>query len=99
MRSSSDSSEPWYFFAIDTTRRRLALIIRSFARRSPRSIARASAISSAGVSSRWRPISFRNSCSASVVVATKLTSPTALSPAGAGVPSSRRSMPRLSSVS
>ena len=52
MRSSSVSSEPWYFLAIETTSRRLALIIRSFAARSPRSIRLESSISSAGVSSR-----------------------------------------------
>src|SRR5919112_893328 len=67
IRSSSVSSEPWYFFAIETTRRRFALIMRSFAARSPRSIRFARSISSAGVSSRWRPISLRKSWSASVV--------------------------------
>ena len=67
IRSSSVRSDPWYFFAIDTTSRRLALIMRSLAARSPRSIRLARSISSDGVSSRWRPISFRNSCSASVV--------------------------------
>ena len=32
IRSSSVSSEPWYFFAIETTSRRFALIMRSLAR-------------------------------------------------------------------
>ena len=31
IRSSSDRPWPWYFFAIETTRRRFELIIRSFA--------------------------------------------------------------------
>ena len=67
IRSSSVSSEPWYFFAIETTSRRFALIMRSLARRSPRSMRLARSISSDGVSSRWRPISLRKSCSVSVV--------------------------------
>ena len=67
IRSSSVSSEPWYFLAIETTSRRFALIMRSLAARSPLSIRFASSISSSGVSSRWRPISLRNSCSVSVV--------------------------------
>ena len=51
IRSRSDSSCPWYFFAIDTTRRRFELIMRSFASRSPCSIRFASSTSSAAVSS------------------------------------------------
>ena len=39
IRSSSERSWPWYFFAIETTRRRFELTSRSFASRSPRSIA------------------------------------------------------------
>ena len=46
------SSEPWYFFAIETTSRRFALIMRSLAARSPRSMRFASSISSFGVNSR-----------------------------------------------
>ena len=76
IRSSSVSSEPWYFFAIDTTSRRFALIIRSLAARSPRSMRFASSISSSGVSSRWRPISFRKSCSVSVVTVASAASST-----------------------
>ena len=69
MRSSSVSSEPWYFLAIETTSRRFALIMRSLAARSPRSMRLARSISSCGVSSRWRPISLRKSWSVSVVAA------------------------------
>ena len=50
MRSSSDSSWPWYFFAIETTRRRFELIMRSLAARSPCSMRFASSISSVAVS-------------------------------------------------
>ena len=39
IRSSSESPWPWYFFAIDTTRRRFELTIWSFAALSPVSIA------------------------------------------------------------
>ena len=67
IRSSSESWLAWYFFASDTTSRRLELIIRSFASWSPRSMRFASATSSSAVSRRWRLTSFRNSCSASVV--------------------------------
>ena len=98
IRSSSVSSEPWYFLAIETTSRRLALIMRSLALRSPRSIRLESSISSSGVSSRWRPISLRKSWSVSVVAAASAASST-----GAGSASrpqsSRRSMPRISSCS
>ena len=48
IRSSSDSSWPWYFLAIETTRRRFELIIRSLASRSPCSIRLASSTSSVG---------------------------------------------------
>src|SRR3954467_14071035 len=48
MRSSSVSSEPWYFFAIETTSRRFALIIRSFAARSPFSMGRGVALAERG---------------------------------------------------
>ena len=51
IRSSSESPWPWYFFAIETTRRRFELIILSFACWSPRSISFASSTSSAAVSS------------------------------------------------
>ena len=85
MRSSSVSSEPWYFLAIETTRRRFALIMRSLAARSPRSIRFASSISSSGVSSRWRPISLRKSCSVSVVTVASAASST-----GAATASSAR---------
>ena len=69
IRSSSDRSWPWYFFAIETTRRRFELTSRSFASRSPRSIAFAISISSSAVSSGWRRTSLKKSWSASVVVA------------------------------
>ena len=46
--------------AIDTTRRRLLVINCSLATRSPRSMRCASSISSAAVSSRWRPAPVRN---------------------------------------
>ena len=56
-----------YFFASETTRRRLELMSRSLASRSPRSMRLASSSSSPRVSSgSWR-ISLRNICSASVV--------------------------------
>ena len=74
IRSSRVSSEPWYFLAIETTSRRFALIMRSLAPRSPRSMRLARSISSEGVSSRWRPISFRKSCSVSVVTVAKWAS-------------------------
>src|SRR5919202_1696613 len=67
IRSSSDRPCPWYFFAIETTRRRFELTIRSFASLSPRSTRFASSTSSAAVSSGYRPASLRKSCSASVV--------------------------------
>jgi hypothetical protein len=51
IRSSSERPWPWYFLAIETTSRRLELIMRSFAALSPRSIAFASSTSSAAVSS------------------------------------------------
>ncbi len=52
MRSRNDRScVPRYFFAIDTTSRRLDVIIRSLAAGSPRSMRFASSISSRAVSS------------------------------------------------
>src|SRR5437899_1694408 len=49
MRSSSERPCPWYFFAIETTRRRFEFTIRSFAALSPRSIFFASSTSSSAV--------------------------------------------------
>src|SRR6266536_2260626 len=69
IRSSREIPWPWYFFAIETTRRRLELIIRSFASLSPRSIRLASSTSSGAVSSLYRPASLRKSCSASELAA------------------------------
>ena len=51
IRSSSVRPWPWYFFAIETTRRRFELTSRSFAPLSPPSIAFASSTSCAAVSS------------------------------------------------
>ena len=51
IRSRSVRSRDWYFFAIETTRRRFELIMRSFASWSPRSMRLASSTSSAAVSS------------------------------------------------
>ena len=99
IRSSSVSSEPWYFFAIETTSRRFALIMRSLARRSPRSMRFARSISSDGVSSRWRPISLRKSCSVSVVTVANAASSIGASGASARVQSSRSSMCRACSCS
>ena len=89
IRSSSGSSLPWYFLAIETTRRRFELIMRSLASRSPRSIAFDSSISSSAVSSGWRRTSFRNSWRASVVAVassplTILVGSTSLAPAVVG---------------
>src|SRR3954469_2408258 len=71
IRSSSDRPCPWYFFAIETTRRRFEFTIRSFAALSPRSMRLASVTSSSAVSSLYRPASLRKSCSASVVALTR----------------------------
>ena len=56
-----------YFLAIETTRRRLASTISCLARCSPRSMRFASSTSCAAVSRSTLPMSFRKSCSESVV--------------------------------
>src|SRR5512133_221795 len=65
----SRKGRPWlrYFLAIETTRRRLASTISCLARCSPRSIRFASSTSCAAVSRSTLPMSFRKSCSESVV--------------------------------
>src|SRR2546426_372847 len=59
IRSRNSMPRPTYFFAMLTTRRRLASIRRRFASSSPRSIRLASLISSAELSSGTLPISLR----------------------------------------
>src|SRR5690606_6332954 len=59
MRSASESPWPWYFFATETTKRRLARTSLWSATWSPCLIRRASSTSSSGVSRGTCPISWR----------------------------------------
>jgi hypothetical protein len=65
MRSPRGRPWPWYLRATEITRRRLALIMRSLAARSPFSMRLASSISSSAVRRGWRRASLKKSCSES----------------------------------